>query len=184
VATQNPLTVGRVRRWKRRLRLQELGYRNYREYLRSPHWKAKRLEYAGSEQPQDCMCGETEGLQLHHLTYERIGAEEVTDLTPLCATCHAMVHTLEARGEIGLDFTGFVNEERAKRRKAEVEVALYERRMGLLQDVAFVEDGRRTFRELGRRYKPFKLTSHRIAKELEKFETKLETLGDFRLYPS
>jgi len=51
------------------------------------------------------------------MTYERVGREELTDLTPLCRRCHAMLHELERRGEVGLDFTGFVNEERARRNR-------------------------------------------------------------------
>lgn len=61
------------------------------------------------------MCGETEGLHLHHLTYERLGAERLDDLTPLCPNCHAMVHVLVKRGEMGLDFAGFVDEQRQQR---------------------------------------------------------------------
>lgn len=49
------------------------------------------------------------------MTYERVGDEELADLTPLCQPCHAIVHTLERRGEMGLDFAGLVNEQRARR---------------------------------------------------------------------
>lgn len=65
------------------------------------------------------MCGETERLQLHHMTYERVGAEELSDLMWLCKTCHAMVHVLEERGEIGLDLAGLVSEQRAARHAAD-----------------------------------------------------------------
>lgn len=41
--------------------------------------------------------------------------ERLEDLTPLCPNCHAMIHVLVNRGEIGLDFAGFVDEQRAKR---------------------------------------------------------------------
>lgn len=46
---------------------------------------------------------------------ERVGREELADLTPLCSHCHAMVHVLERRGLIGLDFSGFVDKVRADR---------------------------------------------------------------------
>jgi len=110
----------RKRRRGRQVRLEALGFPDYPAYLRSSHWKAKRAEYRCSPNPQECICGETESLQLHHTTYERIGNEALTDLTPLCGSCHNMIHELERRGEIGLDFTGFVNEERAKRNRAAV----------------------------------------------------------------
>jgi hypothetical protein len=101
------------------MHLEALGFPDYPAYLRSPHWKAKRADYRCSSQPQECICGETESLQLHHMTYDRIGDEALTDLTPLCGSCHNMIHELERRGDIGLDLTGFVNEERAKRHQAE-----------------------------------------------------------------
>lgn len=59
------------------------------------------------------MCGETERIHLHHKTYERIGEELLTDLVPLCPNCHTLVHVLERRGEMGLDFEGFDSPERA-----------------------------------------------------------------------
>jgi 5-methylcytosine-specific restriction endonuclease McrA len=112
--THVPLLPVRRGRPERASRLKRLGYSSYAEYLRSPHWQRTRHAYRQSDQPQDCICGETDHLQLHHMTYERVGAEEMADLTPLCGRCHAMIHTLEARGEIGLDFAGFVNDQRAK----------------------------------------------------------------------
>lgn len=109
----------RLRRELRLIRLRELGYCDYPEYLRSAHWADKRREYQSSDLPQDCMCGATEGIQFHHLTYERIGREKLSDLTPVCPTCHAMLHALEARGDIDLDLTGFVDTQRAERYLAE-----------------------------------------------------------------
>lgn len=31
-------------------------------------------------------------IDLHHLTYERIGCERDTDVIPLCRSCHKLVH--------------------------------------------------------------------------------------------
>jgi hypothetical protein len=70
--------------------------------------------YKASDRPQVCQCG-SEDVDLHHLTYERIGAEEMEDLVALCRTCHQDVHVLEARGDIGLDLSGIESEERAAR---------------------------------------------------------------------
>lgn len=58
------------------------------------------------------MCGETT-VQLHHKTYEHVGEEPLTDLAPLCATCHALVHVLERRGQVSLNLVGLVSDERA-----------------------------------------------------------------------
>lgn len=102
---------------RRQARLRELGYTDYATYLRSPHWRVMRDAYWKSSEPKDCICGERDGLQLHHLTYERLGEELLYDLTPLCKPCHAMIHTLEQRGELGLDFAGLVNERRAAKNR-------------------------------------------------------------------
>lgn len=106
-----PLHV-RARRERRAVTLGRLGYRTYGAYLRSGHWFDVRRAYRESDLPQRCMCGADE-VQLHHKTYERLGCENLTDLVPLCATCHKMIHTLEWRGEIALDFQGFESLARA-----------------------------------------------------------------------
>lgn len=103
----------RARSEARRTRLWALGYRSYRDYLASSHWQSVKARYRASDLPQDCICGEDD-VHLHHMTYERIGAEDLEDLTPLCRNCHALIHVLEARGEIGLDFAGFQDADRAR----------------------------------------------------------------------
>lgn len=100
------------RRRERAVLLGQLGFSTYGEYLRSPHWVHLRRAYRNSDMPQDCVCGETD-VHLHHLTYERIGAEMLIDLTPLCARCHSLVHVLEWRGQVGLDLGKLHDEERA-----------------------------------------------------------------------
>lgn len=85
------------------MRLKRLGYPDYGAYLRSPAWSAVKARYRASDLEQDCICGETDELHLHHLTYERVGEERVSDLTPLCRDCHSLVHVLERRGDLGLD---------------------------------------------------------------------------------
>lgn len=94
-------------------RLKEFGYKDYSDYLRSSHWQATKDRYRRSQLPQECFCGETE-IHFHHLTYENLGRERLSDLIPLCRNCHAMVHALERQGLIGLDLDGLVlDEERA-----------------------------------------------------------------------
>jgi hypothetical protein len=112
-----PLHV-RARVEAREAALKGLGYRDYKAYLKSPHWFDVRRAYQESDLPQRCMCG-SEEVQYHHLTYERIGAERLTDLMPLCRQCHQMVHALERRGEIGLNFEGFEDAQRAMRYRLE-----------------------------------------------------------------
>ena len=69
-----------------------LWVENYADYLKSPHWKAKRkeaLEYHGRKCHD---CGATQGLEVHHLTYKGLGREKMRDLQVLCGDCHAIRH--------------------------------------------------------------------------------------------
>ena len=87
-------------------RLRELGYPSYQIYLKSSHWARIRSRYKSSRS-WVCLCGETDRLQLHHKTYERVGAEQLDDLQALCDRCHSLVHELERQGLIGIDLEGF-----------------------------------------------------------------------------
>lgn len=107
----------RERRGKRFVALQALGFDSYADYLRSGHWQDVKRRYRASDLPQACICEEVE-VHLHHMTYERIGAEQLADLTPLCGRCHALVHVLEYRGEIALDLEGLCDENRGLEARA------------------------------------------------------------------
>ena len=74
-------------------RLDELRRMSYREYLRSPEWRGTRaaaLERAGHCCSLDVT--HTDGLEVHHRTYERLGCELATDVVVLCHACHALHH--------------------------------------------------------------------------------------------
>ena len=62
------------------------------QYLQSPEWKAlkqAKLWRAGNK----CqLCKSTTNLHLHHLTYDRLGNELLTDLVLLCSVCHQAQH--------------------------------------------------------------------------------------------
>ena len=67
----------------------------YTEYLFSQEWKAKRaqvLRRAGWV----CERCTAPAQQVHHLTYERVYNERLTDLQALCARCHQQVHRMRA----------------------------------------------------------------------------------------
>ena len=68
-----------------------LGFKSYAAYLRSNHWEQVKRRYRESDRPQRCPCG-ARAADLHHLTYERIGREELTDLIALCRDCHRKTH--------------------------------------------------------------------------------------------
>ena len=108
-----------LRSWNRDQRLRKLGFENYAAYMTSPEWAEVKRRYRASLRPQNCgLCDTSEDLHLHHLTYERVGQEELADLVALCAPCHRMLHALERRGDIeGLDFAGLVNHARAEKNR-------------------------------------------------------------------
>lgn len=95
----------------RAARLKRLGFNDYAAYLASPTWAAVRKKYRDSGRPMVCLCGD-QHVQLHHLTYARVGGDEhLDDLQPLCPACHQIVHALERRRDIDLDLTGFAYDE-------------------------------------------------------------------------
>lgn len=69
----------------------------YAEYLRSTHWVNKRAEYRASDMPQACVVCGAKRVDLHHRTYDRIGAERLTDLVPLCREHHGEAHRLRRK---------------------------------------------------------------------------------------
>lgn len=87
----------------KRVTLRELGFASYADYLRSPHWRRFRLEYKRVRSWRCAVCQEKDRLELHHVTYERLGNEQLDDVRPLCQACHAVVHQLEAEGRAGLN---------------------------------------------------------------------------------
>lgn len=64
----------------------------YEAYLRSPAWR--ELRGAVLARASDCceLCRIFDAVQVHHLTYERLGNERLTDLLAVCATCHESLH--------------------------------------------------------------------------------------------
>ena len=79
-------------------RLAELQAMPYREYLRTREWQRTR---AGALLRADYQCSldatHTTGLEVHHRTYERLGAELPGDVVVLCKTCHRVHHAAHGR---------------------------------------------------------------------------------------
>ncbi|HWE59165.1 MAG TPA: winged helix-turn-helix domain-containing protein [Solirubrobacteraceae bacterium] len=74
-------------------RMHELRLMPYREYLQTLEWKTTRaaaLMRAGHRCSLDS--SHRDGLEVHHNTYERIGAELASDLVVLCRGCHQRHH--------------------------------------------------------------------------------------------
>lgn len=73
-----------------------VGYTSYNAYLKSEHW---RIFSDGMRRKKCFVCGRNDvSLQVHHTTYERLGAEWPTDVITVCNGCHEDVHKLVKKG--------------------------------------------------------------------------------------
>ena len=91
------------RSWREHLfkreRLSELGLKRFEDYFETPHWKEFRRtafedqrRRLGNNQCE--LRGERDvTLIVHHLTYERLGAELLSDVRIVCKRCHGdLIH--------------------------------------------------------------------------------------------
>ena len=96
------------RLWRReRLHALGLTINDYDKYLETPHWKAfqkqvyeeqrRRLGHNRCERCPDAGPMK-ETLHVHHLTYERLGQELLSDVLIICRDCHKRIHGRDARG--------------------------------------------------------------------------------------
>jgi hypothetical protein len=66
--------------------------KEYREeYLRSEEWKNLRNTILSSK--PNCQCCENKATDVHHMVYRNIVDIKVSDLLPVCRTCHDFIHT-------------------------------------------------------------------------------------------
>lgn len=68
----------------------------YKLYLKSPEWEAKRQQALERDNRECRGCGCKKNLQVHHIRYDNLGHEPLNDLTTLCAECHKAVHKVIA----------------------------------------------------------------------------------------
>ena len=65
---------------------------SYSEYLKTKHWQKKRKGLACTTSKKCMLCGTKDRVEVHHLTYKRLGNEYYTDLCFLCRDCHQATH--------------------------------------------------------------------------------------------
>ena len=65
---------------------------NYSRYMSSDLWKQKRLARIEKDGYKCKLCGSAINLNVHHITYERLGREPLDDLITVCADCHEKLH--------------------------------------------------------------------------------------------
>ncbi len=67
----------------------------YQTYLQSTHWKATRTKYIKRTYDGATKCKLCAGygpIEIHHITYARVGHEARKDLIGLCRECHELLH--------------------------------------------------------------------------------------------
>lgn len=65
---------------------------DYAAYLQSPEWQRTRQRALRLAHRRCKICGNNEGLQVHHKAYDRLGDERDSDLIVLCRLCHKAAH--------------------------------------------------------------------------------------------
>ena len=64
----------------------------YQQYLKSVPWMILRHRTFIRDGIRCVRCRATERLEVHHLTYVRVGHEDLDDLVTLCDECHVYTH--------------------------------------------------------------------------------------------
>lgn len=72
----------------------------YQAYLESDAWGLKRARCLHEAKGRCQACGGCEGVQVHHVTYERIFTEDDLDLLALCRECHEAAEMMIKAGAI------------------------------------------------------------------------------------
>lgn len=72
---------------------------DYYEYIKTEAWEEMRQKVFRRDGFQCVICKEAKNLNVHHITYERLGCEDLADLVTLCQKCHEKVHRLEDKTE-------------------------------------------------------------------------------------
>lgn len=67
--------------------------KEYSIYLRSEKWKEIRNKIISRCKNICEVCESAPAEQVHHLTYVRLGNEELNDLLGVCGECHELIHS-------------------------------------------------------------------------------------------
>lgn len=81
----------------------------YFVYIESDRWKIKRDQATNRVKNKCEECGSPYDLQVHHLTYARLGNENLKDLKVLCRDCHIIAH----EGKLGMPLDSLTEEYKA-----------------------------------------------------------------------
>jgi hypothetical protein len=74
--------------------LWNLGFESLEQYYESEFWSRFKEGYFRRHERVCAVTGSVGNLHLHHLTYERLGAEKDDDVIPVCQDVHHLCHQL------------------------------------------------------------------------------------------
>jgi hypothetical protein len=66
---------------------------DYYKYIQTQAWEETRQKVFRRDGFRCVICNEAKDLNVHHITYENLGAEKVSDLVTLCRDCHEHIHS-------------------------------------------------------------------------------------------
>jgi len=64
----------------------------YDKHLLSEQWDKKKQKVRRRDGKRCQVCGGGSTFEVHHLTYDRVFVEKLSDLVLLCSSCHRKVH--------------------------------------------------------------------------------------------
>lgn len=65
---------------------------HYTKYMATAQWRAVRRKAMKRARNKCQFCAEAKPKVVHHLTYDRLFFERLTDVLAICFTCHALLH--------------------------------------------------------------------------------------------
>lgn len=72
----------------------------YKAYIQSNAWKVFRASVIAAADERCQRCGDyADRLEIHHLHYDTIGQENLSDVLVVCPPCHAVVDPQRTKGK-------------------------------------------------------------------------------------
>lgn len=65
----------------------------YKQYINSEAWITRKDSFFATRERVCVGCDSRQNIHVHHMTYERLGAEKDEDLVVLCKECHELYHS-------------------------------------------------------------------------------------------
>lgn len=78
----------------------------YSEYLQSKEWNKLKAKVINRANGTCEGCDTKSILEVHHLTYDRVGMELMTDLVAFCPNCHRKAHGITVKSDWNMYICG------------------------------------------------------------------------------